>query len=463
MRRIAPRIFFLLSVSIGMAEDPLPRVFDPTAFPEIQEIGEIRSQAGMFRLAVDASMHRSFHSLRLAKKTGEAWQEMPMVSLRSPGPRKSDGFPMAHRVESLGEMPDGSLEIVVGFERPLSGPLRVEIDTPLRDFEKGVSIAIPGADGVWKEVVSDGLIFDRWRFLDFRHTSIEVPRVDSRTLRLRIADATDRQLSRLREITRTVGEASGVTVTESSTAEVRAFRIDGLRFAQTQDLPRAEGGGFEQHPLTIIGAVTLPEGKTSIILDGGNLPIVHLFLKTPDRNFRRAVSAQVAGPGDTWQTIRRTHLHRFEVGDFRDENLSIPLPETRAERWRLLIENESNAPVTFSEIGARVPTYGLHFLAEAGDQPVLFLGGIGTHLTNPPNDIAALTAAIDREVATETLVPEAARPNPAHRVAPAKPARLGLLDSETALWGIIGLAVAALIAVLYRTMRKVEERPEEVE
>jgi len=460
MSSVSPSIFFLLAVSIGMADEPLPAGFDPTPFPEIREIGEIRSQAGVFRLAVDAAMHRSFYSLRLAKKTGEAWQEIPTVLRRSPGPRKSDGFPMAHRVESLEEMPDGSLEIVVGFESPPNGPLRVEIDTPLRDFEKGVSIAVPGTDGAWKEVVSDGLIFDRWRFLDFRHTSIGVPEVNSRTLRLRITDATDRQRSRLRQITRTVGDASGLTVTESSTTEVRAFRINGLRFVQPRDLPRAESDGFEQHPLTVTGIATLPEGKTAIILGGGNLPIVQLFLKTPDRNFRRAVSAQVPGPGDTWRTIHRTHLHRFEVGDFRDENLSLPLPETRAERWRLVIENESNAPVTFPEISAQVPIYAMHFLAEAGDQPVLFLGGIGSHLTNPPNDTAALITVIDREVATDTLSPEATRPNPAYLAAPG---RNGLLDSQAALWGIIGIAVAALVAVLYRTMREIEERPEGVE
>ncbi len=466
MNRFALTLGVLLAGSIGIAEEPAPAGFDPAPFPQLREIGEIQSEAGLFRIALDAGMHRSFHTLRLAKKKGETWQEMPMVSRHVQAPQKRGDFLVPHRIESLDETPDGSLEIVVSFDSPLPGPIRLEIDTPLSDFEKGISIAVPGADGTWKEALSDSVIFDHRRFLDFRHTSIQVPEVNSRTIRLRIAEATDLQRSRLREITRTVGDASGLTVTESSAVETRAFRIDGLRFVlsqgQSEDTHPLDARGREILPLPIASQTNLPDGITEILLDGGNLPIDHLFLKTDDRNFRRSVSVQVPGADDSWRTIHQTHLHRFEVGDFHDESLSIPLPETRTERWRLLIENGANAPVTFSAINARIPAYELLFLADPGDRPVLFLGATAP-LTNAPLDTAAIRAAISRKVPTETVVPAEAQPNPNYRAEAAEPEGPGFLDSKPALWSIIALSVAILIAVLYQAMRKIEEKPEAAE
>jgi len=466
MNRIALTLFVLLAVSIGIADEQPRPGFDPAPFPELREIGEIRSEAGLFRIAMDAGMHRSFRTLRLAKKKGEAWQEMPMVSQRTYGPSKFGDFLLGHRIESLDETPDGSLEIVVSFGSPLPDPVRLEIDTPLVDFEKGVSIAVPGADGTWNEVLSDGVIFDHRRFLDFRHTAIQMPEVNSRTLRLRIADATDTQRTRLREITRTVGDASGLTVTESSTVETRAFRIDGLRFVlargQSEDTHPLDARGREILPLPVASQTNLPDGITEILLDGGNLPIDHFFLKTSDRNFRRAVSIQVPGTDDTWRTIHQTQVHRFEVGGFHDENLSIPLPETRAARWRLLIENGANTPVTFSAINGQITAHEILFLADPGDRPVLFLGATTT-LTNTRLDTAAIRAAISREVPAETVVPDESRPNPAYRSEAAEPAGPGFLDSRPALWSIIALAVAVLIAVLYQAMRKIEEKPDEAE
>lgn len=466
MNRFVLPILGFLAAPIARADEPPTPGFDPAPFPELREIGEIRSERGLFRIPMDAGLHRSFRTLRLAKKTGEAWEEMPMVSQRTPGPKKIGDFLTPHRIESLDETPDGALEIVVSFNSPLQGPIRLEIDTPLSDFEKGVSIAVPGSDGAWKEVLSDGVIFDHRRFLDFRHTAIQVPAVNSRTLRLRIARATDLQRSRLREITRTVGEASGLTVTESGAVETRAFRIDGLRFVlasgQTEGTHPLDARGHEVFPLPLASQTNLPGGVTEILLDGGNLPLDHLFLKTPDRNFRRAVSVQVPGTDASWRTIHQTHLHRFEVGDFRDESLSIPLPETRAERWRLLIENGANAPVTFSAINGRTTAYEILFLADPGDRPVLFLGGGETTLTNASLDTAAIRAAISREVPAGTVAPAEALPNPTYRAEAADPDGPGFLDSRPALWSIIALVVAVLIAVLYQAMRKIEEETNEV-
>jgi hypothetical protein len=409
MNRIALTLFVLLVGSIGTANESPPAGFDSTPFPEVREIGEIRSEAGLFRIAMDAGMHRSFRTLRLAKKMGDTWQEIPTVRQRTYGPTRFGDFLWGHRIESLDETSDGALEIVVSFDSPLPGSVRLEIDTPLSDFEKGVSIAVPGSDGVWKDVLSDGVIFDHRRFLDFRHTAIQVPEVNSRTLRLRIADATDTQRTRLREITRTVGDASGLTVTESSTVETRAFRIDGLRFVlargQSEDTHPLDARGREILPLPVASQTNLPDGITEILLDGGNLPIDHLFLKTDDRNFRRSVSVQVPGTDDSWRTIHQTHLHRFEIGDFHDESLSIPLPETRAARWRLLIENGANTPVTFSAINGQSTAHEILFLADPGDRPVLFLGATAS-LTNARLDTAAIRAAISREVPTETVVPD---------------------------------------------------------
>lgn len=433
--------------------------FDSAPYPLRREAKTPASDAGFFRIPVDAELYRhsgrDFAALRLAAERNGSLVELPWIIRPVPQPAApSRPDRLIHRIESFEEAPDHSIELVVALADGSPAAARLEIATPLRDFEKGVTVSIPGEGGLWSVLVGDAVVFDHTRFLDFRHTTVALPETPARRFRIRIADATDEQRSRVREITRTVGDASGTTVSETSRTETRAFRIDELRFhaapapAETRDPDR------ERHVLALLSQETTASGETQLLLDGGNLPLERITFTTESRNFRRPVSIQVPAEGDTWRTVHRGTLHLYDVGGFHDESLSLAVPSIQSDRYRIVVENGKNPPVVFAGASGETRPRELVFLADPGDKPVVYLGGDDATLTKPSLDTAAIAAALSRKVAAGTLLLGETTPNPDHRVL--VPPGPSLLESRGVLWGVIAVAVAVLIAVLYGALRKID-------
>ncbi len=433
--------------------------FDPSPFSIRREIAAPTSHSGLFAVAVDPGLFREsgsgFASLRLAKEVDGSLVELPWITRRVHVRAAAEASRrLPHHIESFADSPDGAIEIVVRLDDGGPTPARLEIATPLRDFEKGVSISIPGNDGSWTEWLRDGVIFDHSRFLDYRHTTIPLPKTSSRRFRIRLADATDEQQSRVREITRAVSDAAGLTVSETSRVETRAFRIDELRFYSAP--VKAEKGeqGRESHAMFLLEKKNNSDGTTHLLLDGGSLPLDRFTFVTEDRNFRRAVSVQIPASGGSWHTIHRGTLHRYGVGDFRDESLDLVFPEIRSDRIRVVVENGKNPPVEIRSITGEGPSYEILFLADPGERAFVFLGGDASTLPDHPLDVAAIQAALGGNVKPVSLALGAPAENPHFHPAATPPLRR--LDSPTILWTLIAIAVAVLLWVLFGTVRNIE-------
>lgn len=427
----------IIAVTAPLSADVVPdrptTGFDSSAWPEQIPVAGGTEQAGLARIEVEPRIYRlsgkDFSTLRLIRSQDGAQFEQPWVLRKIPAPERTVPQPFRQEMESFTETADGAIEIVVSLTPAPSGPLRLHIDTPLRDFEKGISVAIPTAEGAWRELVGDGLLFDHSRFLDFRRTSLDLPGSGAARFRIRIADASDEQRSRLRE-------------------------IDGLRLTSLRKEPAPARKETASHPLTILKSEGLEGGVTAVEFDGGNLPIERLLLTSEDRNFRRAVSLQIPGPERDWRTLHRAHLHRYEVGDFRDESLGFELTETRSDRYRLLIENGSNPAVGITSVSAAGPRHEIFFLADPGVGLSFLVGAESAD--RPTFDAAAIHAALSKKVPARTLTLGDAVPNPGF-VKSTGPKPPGFLESKSALWLAIAAAVAVLIRVLYGSLRKVEE------
>lgn len=460
LRSIPALLVFAVTapLSADVVPDRPTTGFDSSAWPEQIPVVGGTEPSGLARIEVDARIYRlsgkDFSTLRLIRSQDGAQVERPWVLREIPAPERTAPQPFRQETESFTETADGAIEIVVSLTPAPPGALRLHIDTPLRDFEKGISVAIPAAEGAWRELVGDGLLFDHSRFLDFRRTSLDLPGSGAARFRIRIADASDEQRSRLREITRTVGESSGVVVSERARVESRDFRIDGLRLLPVWKEPAPARRESASHPLTILRSEGIDGGATVVEFDGGNLPVDRLTFTTEDRNFRRPVSLQVPGPEGEWRTLHRAHLHRYEVGEFRDESLAFDLPEARSDRYRLLIENGSNPAVGITSVSAAGPRHEIFFLAEPGVSLSFLVGAESTD--RPAFDAAAIHAALAKKVPARTLTLGEIVPNPGYEKS-AGPTVPGLLESKSALWLAIAAAVAVLIRVLYGSLRKVEE------
>ncbi len=437
----------LMAVSQAIGTDPVsadapppkprvPAAVDSSPWARRLPLSGAISEEGLHCVEIDPRVYRHsdipFSTLRLVREQEGILTEEPWVMRRVPTPKRPAPPAFTHQIESFEEKADGSIELVASLSLPVS---------------------VPDGEGGWRVLLGDGVIFDRSRFLDFRRTSLDLPKTEARRFLLRITEATDTQRSRLREITRTVGDSTGLTITEKSQAEERPFRIDALHFTALSPKIAASGAPDRSFVLELLASDSPAEGIDHLEFDGGHLPLERLHFTTQDRNFRRAVTLQVPA-GEGWRTLHQGHLHRYEVGDFRDESLALAFPETRAPRYRLVVANGALPPVNFTGVRGQGPLHELCFLAAPGDRLKLLLDAEEA----PPHrfDAAALHAAIARGVPARRLELGEMVSNP-HFKGPLTDPPPGILESKAALWTGIALAVAVLIWVIYGSLKKVEE------
>ncbi len=437
--------------------------FDSSDFQFFKELKSTAEDEGLARFELDpeifANTKERFTDLRIVQVV-DGWEtETPyLVSRVDRYAPPESAEPIASEILSFNENPDGSLE----FEVRLSGKEKekncatIEFETPLRNFEKNVSVQASDNGTTWQPMVGGVLIFDRERFLDFRKTSVSLPENTARIFRIRIADATDEQRSVVREISRTVGEHSGTSVTETATVATRAFRIDQLKFL-TAEKDESETEAERTYPSAIIDRTENPETHcTELLLESSRAPVNSLTIVSPDKNFRREVCVQIAQDSGTegWRTIKRSRVHRYHIGNFHDENLSIGFDTTRAERFRILIENGDSPALSVDGIVATGDRYEALFLTEPNSDWRVYYGSIRDDLGTPRYDTAALGFATARGIAASGFEFGGEKKNPGYHKRKTGP---GWAKQEWVLWLVIAIVVSGLLVVLFKTGQKIEE------
>ena len=81
-------------------------------------------------------------------------------------------------VEALRELPDNRIEIDLKIPDTQPTADTLIITTPLKDFERRITIDGRNPDGTTERLVTDALIYDYSRFIDLRHLTVEIPRND---------------------------------------------------------------------------------------------------------------------------------------------------------------------------------------------------------------------------------------------------------------------------------------------
>lgn len=451
---------FALGATLTVAQDPVG--FDTSPYQYQREITGTPVGDRLLSLSFDADLYRhsgpDHRALRLVKEVGGTLTELPRLIVPVDPPARPAGSQrITHRIDSFEENEDGSIEVTVTLTGLKAPAARLEIATPLRDFENSVTVSVSSDGATWTPLVNEALVFDYERFLDFRRTAIDLPATPARRFKVRLAGATDQQRSLVRELSRTVSDAAGVSVSESGTVETRQFRIDELRFFTAAD-ETVENKNGKSDELTILKqTVDADDNRTVILLDGGNLPLHELALDTEDRNFRREVLLQVPGveAEDAWRTIERGFVHSYHVGEFREARLSLVFAERRSDRYRLVVQNGDNPPLRLTRVTGKSRLEEMLFLASPGDRLFLFLGASSDAIAPPRLDTAAILAAKQSGVERNELKPGPLRENPNYRKE--APADRRLLESRGLLWSIISVVVAMMIWILYLTLKRIDE------
>jgi len=452
-----PGLVCMLALAAGAAYTPslyqFTRVLEPGS--NVTAIAAVTLDSALYN-----TTQNDLRDLRLADQQNS---EVPYLIKRGTIMREwTERVPQGLDVLSLTEASNDLLviELTLIGEEPKADVL--SIDTPLKDFERSVSVFSSNDRVQWKALVENALIFDYSRYMDISNHDIQLPaQTRSRYLKLVLNRVSDEQQASLKRITRETRAGEVVREEESTTVRERAFRIDRVRAWYNKTVRTAQADEMVEYPVVEWTATNdIKRQDTVLDLQVQRPPLTDITLDVSNMNFSRVVELQVSAinknrPGDeTWQTITTKTISQIHIGGFIRESLHISFPEQRRKHYRLVIHNYDNPPLNVTGIHARGPVYRLHFLPEPGRQYVLFSGN---ETAAPPKyDIAALQEGLRRNVQPSLWSPGPVENNPAYTTVPQSKNILRWLNTRVVLGIALAIMVAGLGLAIWHTSRRIE-------
>lgn len=282
-------------------------------------------------------------------------------------------------LKSVEPLTDGGLAVVCELEGTNALTLtRLTVRTPLRDYEQSVTVAIQGADGAWVPLRAAEPLFDYSRYADVKKESVTLPNLTNRLFKLVIARADDTVFSTYASMTeeRAAAETRQRTFKRYS-VEQRPFRMDAVLFRDTRRVAVAGSPRIERLAVPAFTVEEQRERKQTVLtVEAARWPLTGLELLPDQQNFDRRVTVSCDAPGG-WRELAAGRLTRVRLPDTVPvEQCEIALPETRAARLRVVIENHDNPPLTFAPESVRAlrQAHRALFIAEPGVRYALVYG-----------------------------------------------------------------------------------------
>jgi hypothetical protein len=353
-------------------------------------------------------------------------------------------------IQDLSKAADNQVVLTVKLPEKLAGPVTgVAVRTPLRDFERSITVyARNGSGAEWQALVSGAPVYDYSEFADVRKETVDLPSGTYTELRLEIADVTDVRESRRYQLQQEFQGATEAQRTETRTLERRPLRVDAVEVIYELRKERVTASVKQACPATDLVVSEDDDGRYTVIdFNSGRQPLVELSIQTSSHNFRRPVIVQ-AKRDSGFQTLATDTVFDLSYRDFQAQDLKIEFPETRAEAYRIKIDNADNPPLEITGVELHGNAYRLVYLASpANDYRVFYKNPVSKR---PKYDLTTLETILGKgfEPLAGELLP--AENNPDCGIRPCR-----LLSSKWLFGAAVVIMVAVLAALLVSAGKKI--------
>ena len=355
--------------------------------------------------------------------------------------------------------PAGGNRIEVAYEQTNSSitPQGLTIRTPLRNFEKSVTVEGSNDGKTWSNLVQEAVVFDASRYMDVARKDVDLPAAFCRYYRVVLHEVTDLQSSPVSEIARFTGRANSgePQYTDRQNAlENRDFRIDGIDFWRRDIAQSVAREKIITRSVTNLAVRTDEKKQQTVIrFDSGRIPVTEVVVQTEARNFSREFTLYAVLPDQRLDQPRpvlaRGALRRFAFRTLNETQLTLAFRENRAPTYELVIENGDNPELPVKGILLRGPEMQALFFASAPGRLKLLAGS--SRVTAPKFDLSAIRIALDRGLMGRLLnVPPVLEGNPEWK-------RAGFtFNRKAALGGALVVMVVVLGFALFKASRKLD-------
>jgi len=392
MKRIVLAVMGLTLAGGGRAGDIRPFPFSG----ELRPPPACASEVGGFILnhAVFASTDNPETGLRLFDQDNS---ETPLWIRKKTATRvETQDRPFPAEIVSLKEAADNRIEILVKRDTNSPAPRVVRLYSPLRNFEKQVTVRGSPDGKQWEVLATNAPIYDYSRYLDVRNDRVPVTPRDYAYYQIDIANITETRDSPLTEIKKHSRADREFARTETTVAHKEVMRLDRISFVALKEV-LITGTADTRWSAVTNWSVTEDAGRKQSILTfaTSRQPLAEIEIEIADANFSRAVTVSSADSASktAWTARAAATISRIRAGRVQAQQLVIPLPaECRARHYRLAIANQDNPALTVTGIRLRENLYEGLFFPKAGRLYRVFMGALG--LRAPSYDVAAVLRAV---------------------------------------------------------------------
>jgi hypothetical protein len=308
-----------------------------------------------------AATHNAFADLRLFDSHG---QETPYVIYAS---RASHPTPSLFTFTIVSYSQDDAVETII-LERPANTGAFQEIDlvTTARDFHKAVQVQTSHDQTTWVDHAAD-TIFDYSARLTLRKTTMDIPPVNARYVRLRFQD-----------VVPATGQSGDLTLRYDGLelsmrkGEARTFRIDKIvgRSSTEPPVPAV----YDRVSLAQPDTQTDGSGNTVLSLGHLNLPVTEVTLSIDTLYYHRAVELWTADV-DTPEAYRQVASSVvYNIPGMQIPRNTLRTSQAQLRYVQLKIVNGDNPPLRLQQVTVAWPRHHLYFIPEAGRRYALYCG-----------------------------------------------------------------------------------------
>jgi len=297
----------------------------------------------------------------------------------------------------------------------------VEIITPDTDFSRQVEV-LGSPDGkTWNTLRKDGVIFAMNRGEKLRHTRITFPQTAFRYLALKISDD-----------------------------DAQPLNLSGVRVFQESD---SQGETYTIHGTTIKSEINASLKESSLIVRMETVfPLDRLIVATAERNFQRSVEVQIKRGTAEWEWWAQGTIFSFDTSTMKESQMAIDMPEVAAREFRLVFRNLDSPPLSVTNVSGEGYRRVLVFKQQPDRKLYLFWGN--PLALQPRYDLAGLVA---QQKLDELPIAYLGQPRPNTEFV-GNNARLPFTERyKYLLFVIVTMAIAALIFLQYRVIRRVDQ------
>jgi hypothetical protein len=324
------------------------------------EVGRFYLDADMYKKTNDA-----LSDIRLFNAAGA---EIPYV-LRTAMENDTDTITYAIRMKTnnFKMLPDNKVIIVCERKKDDSIPCELELQTPLDNFEKIVSVAGSNDGKNWTTLADSSPVFDYSMHIDVRNTTVAFKKMAFLQYKILINNVWEEKQS---AVSRIITEFEGKKETKKSVMFLlnkEPFRINEIVFSGISLVARSKKPRTCPYALSVAGiSHDTANDTTTVLLASDKAPLRKLIVASSSTNFSRPVL--IEGTNDTsddepeWTAITSANLVSIKAGSYSRKKLDILFDgPQRYLRYRLLIVNGDSPPIAVTSVSGEGDVHEMLF------------------------------------------------------------------------------------------------------